>query len=232
MRSYAYALFLVAIATALIGPFFVGVRFWRQWRGMVRGILFVSVPFILWDIYATRHYHWFFNPIYVQSWRVFGLPIEEILFFVIVPLACMSVWTVMERLPDRPMGNPQNIRLGLLTTALVLSAAVLLVSGRPYTHIVLLAASITCVLLARSPGLLATRRFWTFQLICLGLFFISNTVLTSLPIVQYNPGAILGLRVGTIPLEDLAYHFALLNLFLLAFMSASSRQKHRKNNGQ
>lgn len=218
MRS-AYLLFNMAIASSLFGPFFVHVRFWSRWRGMLRGIVYVSLPFIVWDIYASSAGHWFFNERFTFALRPGGIPVEEMLFFISVPLACMYVWSVIERFADKQIVPTHRARTGLLVAALVLLASTVFVQGRGYTHIVLVAAAFTCVVLTRHTWLIVSRRFWVFQVVCLGLFIACNTILTSLPIITYGDQAILGIRVGTIPIEDFAYNFALLNLFLLAFIS-------------
>jgi len=41
----------------------------------------------LWDAYAIDQGHWTFDPSRVTGWDVWGVPIEEVLFFVVVPLA-------------------------------------------------------------------------------------------------------------------------------------------------
>jgi lycopene cyclase domain-containing protein len=45
----------------------------------------------VWDIAVTARGHWVFNPHYVLGIELFGLPLEEWLFFVII--AFVSVFT-------------------------------------------------------------------------------------------------------------------------------------------
>ena len=65
------------------------------------------------------------------------------------------------------------------------------------------------------PATLRSRNFW----IALGLtylpFLAANGVLTALPIVWYDDTRILGIRAGTIPLEDFFYSFSMLALAAL-----------------
>jgi len=53
-------------------------------------------------------------------------------------------------------------------------------------------------------------RFYIAYLVVLVPFYIINGVLTAWPVVIYNNAQNLGLRVGTIPLEDHFYCMALL----------------------
>ncbi len=48
-------------------------------------------------------------------------------------------------------------------------------------------------------------------------FLLINTVLTALPVVEYNPEAIFGFRVFTIPIEDFFYNYAMLSFYLLFY---------------
>ena len=45
-----------------------------------------GTPFLLWDLYATHAGHWWFDADQTLPWRVAGLPLEEIGFFVVIPL--------------------------------------------------------------------------------------------------------------------------------------------------
>ena len=44
--------------------------------------------FVAWDAYAIAQGHWFFDLDHLLGWRVIaGVPIDEVLFFIVVPLA-------------------------------------------------------------------------------------------------------------------------------------------------
>jgi hypothetical protein len=74
--------------------------------------------------------------------------------------------------------------------------------------------------------MLSSRVFWTFVVVTMGLFVMMNMVLTSLPVVEYNPDAIWGGdglwngRFFHIPLEDFFYNLSLLTTFLMAYLMA------------
>jgi lycopene cyclase domain-containing protein len=56
--------------------------------------------------------------------------------------------------------------------------------------------------------------FWLTYPIVFAFQLISNGVLTGRGVVRYNPDAIVGLRLASAPVEDLAFGFALVLLSL------------------
>jgi lycopene cyclase domain-containing protein len=62
----------------------------RVWRDPSR-LLFALVPtillFVAWDLLAIARDNWTFNDRYVTGWQLPGdLPIEELAFFVVIPI--------------------------------------------------------------------------------------------------------------------------------------------------
>lgn len=73
-------------------------------------------------------------------------------------------------------------------------------------------ASAVCVVVldrALGIGLLATSRYWKylgFMCVCL---IVTNGYLTARPIVSYSDGSVLGVRIITMPVEDVLFGFSL-----------------------
>jgi len=59
----------------------------RQPRRLVLSIIPVAAVFIVWDVVATRAGQWYFDPAQTFAARLWGLPLEEYAFFVVIPLA-------------------------------------------------------------------------------------------------------------------------------------------------
>ena len=99
-----------------------------------------------------------------------------------------------------------------------------------YTAIVLIAAAAALALdlFVLRTRLLFRRRYWIFMAAMTVFFLIVNGILTALPIVMYSSQAILGLRAGSIPIEDFAYMYALVTpvIALYEWFSARSKKKH------
>ncbi len=56
----------------------------------------VSIPWLIWDVWATNRGHWGFNPDYYLGFKIINLPLEEISFFIIIPFCCVFVWSVIK----------------------------------------------------------------------------------------------------------------------------------------
>ena len=77
----------LCLAATVPLEFVFGFRVLRAPRRLVRALA-VPVPvFVVWDVVAIERATWWYNDRYVTGWKApFGLPIEELLFFVVIPL--------------------------------------------------------------------------------------------------------------------------------------------------
>jgi lycopene cyclase domain-containing protein len=64
----------------------------RQPRRLLLTILAAGTPFLLWDLHATDVGHWRFDAGQTLPWRIAGLPLEEIAFFVVIPLVAVLTY--------------------------------------------------------------------------------------------------------------------------------------------
>ncbi len=221
MPELTYYLFnLLVFAPVLLLSIFADVQPHKDWRALLRCVLLVSLPFMYWDIWAANEGHWGFNPEYVTSFRFFSVPIEEFLFFITVPFACLYVWGVI----GKHYKVKKQITKSFLTIALSLGlfASFLLLFANwdnGYTRSAGVAYLLTLALLWHQKVLVRSYQFWLFQAVLLGLFVAANSILTALPIITYGEASYIGFRIGTIPLEDYFFNFALINLWLLVWES-------------
>ena len=86
----AMLVFCLAGTLPLIVVF--GLRVLRQPGRLLATILVAAAPFVVWDLYATDAGQWEFDPAQTLPWRVAGLPLEEIGFFVVIPLASVLTY--------------------------------------------------------------------------------------------------------------------------------------------
>lgn len=82
--------FCLAATLPLIAVFRLTVL--RQPLRVLRAIALAGTPFLIWDLYATHAGHWTFDPEQTLPWRLAGLPLEEISFFIVIPF--VSVLTL------------------------------------------------------------------------------------------------------------------------------------------
>ena len=84
--------YLAVLAFCFVGTVWLEValrtRVYRRWLRLLLTILPVVIVFCLWDVYAIASNHWNFNPDYTTGATIpAGMPLEELLFFVVIP-AC------------------------------------------------------------------------------------------------------------------------------------------------
>jgi lycopene cyclase domain-containing protein len=66
---------------------YYGLKVLRQPLRLLAAIVPVAVMFVTWDLVATAAGHWYFDPAQTFAVRLWGLPLEEYAFFVVIPLA-------------------------------------------------------------------------------------------------------------------------------------------------
>ena len=90
---YTYLLILAAsIAGPLILSFDKKVAFYKKWKYFFRALSQTVTLYIVWDFYFTSKGIWSFNEAYITGIKLYNLPIEEVLFFFIVPYCCVFIY--------------------------------------------------------------------------------------------------------------------------------------------
>jgi lycopene cyclase domain-containing protein len=89
--SYVAMLAFCLVGTLPLVPAF-GLTVLRQPRRLLLTILAAGTPFLLWDLHATDVGHWRFDADQTLPWRIAGLPLEEIAFFVVIPLVAVLTY--------------------------------------------------------------------------------------------------------------------------------------------
>lgn len=90
MRPYAYLLVLLGclIGTAPL-EVFLGTRVYARWRRLALTLLPVLVVFVTWDLLAIQAGHWDFDVSQTTGLSVGALPVEELAFFVVIPICAV-----------------------------------------------------------------------------------------------------------------------------------------------
>jgi lycopene beta-cyclase len=83
--EYLILLGLCLLVTAPLEPLF-GFRVYRRPLRLARTLACVGAVFVTWDLVGARLGHWDYNPNRISGVSLFGLPVEEYLFCVVVPL--------------------------------------------------------------------------------------------------------------------------------------------------
>ena len=88
MDRYQY-LILMALCVLITLPleWVLGARVWRRPRRLLLALLPVVVVFSLWDVVAIGRDHWSYSRRYTTGWHLpLDLPVEELVFFVVIPI--------------------------------------------------------------------------------------------------------------------------------------------------
>lgn len=206
------------VIVPLLFSFHPKIKFYKNWKAFFMANILVAVLFIIWDEVFTRLNVWSFNARYVSGINFLTLPAEEVLFFICIPYACVFTFHCLDKfykLDWQP--KAENV------FCLVLSAFLLLLGflfiDRLYTSSTFISTAIICLLLKfvlKINWFGKSVSVYTFLLIP---FFIVNGILTGTgleqPVVIYNNAENLGIRLLSIPVEDVfyGYELILLNLF-------------------
>lgn len=100
MSKYMTVLILSGLLPFVLS-FWPPLKFYRNIRSLFISIIFIVIIFGGWDMFATYRGHWYFNPQAVWSFRIVNLPLEEVLFFVVIPFCCIFTWEALKFIKAR-----------------------------------------------------------------------------------------------------------------------------------
>lgn len=216
---------LACIAVPLLFSFCPGPGFSRKWKFALPAIFLTSVIFITWDVIFTGLGVWSFNPRYVTGIFLANLPVEEVLFFFCIPYACLFTYFAL----TRDLLFPVRLWITAVLIAVLLAGA-LVHADRIYTTIVFLitAAFLITLLITRRTNYLG-RFYFSFLIILIPFFFVNGILTgswTEEPVVFYERGSIINVRMGSIPVEDFIYAMLLMlmNVSLAEELESRSRK--------
>ena len=112
MRHLSY---VAMLAFCLLGTLplelVLHVGVYRQVRRLLLTLLPVVVVFVVWDLYAIARGHWAFDR--AQTLGVVlpgGIPVEEVLFFVVVPVAAVLTLEAVRTVRGWAVGDEDDAR--------------------------------------------------------------------------------------------------------------------------
>jgi lycopene cyclase domain-containing protein len=93
--------YLALLAACLLGTapleLWLGVRVYRRWRLLFLSLLPGALVGISWDTYAVYAGQWQFDYRYLLGARLAGLPLEEWLFFLVIPTCAVLTLEAVRR---------------------------------------------------------------------------------------------------------------------------------------
>lgn len=217
-QYYYLAAMLLSIAFPFLLSFDKKVNFKQYFKYLVISIPAIALLFIIGDVLYTYLGVWGFNEIYHLPYKIGGLPLEEISFFLLVPYACVFIYEVLKAYVKLPLYQVNHKLVYALVAVFLLISFIY--KHHLYTSVTFLFTAIIVAFLNRKRPAYTPYLYLAFAISIIP-FVLVNGFLTGMftpePIVWYNNTENLGLRVFTIPLDDFSYSFNLLamNIILL-----------------
>lgn len=219
--KWYYSIILLVCLLPVIAISITGRKpFIRKWLLAIASAMITSIFFLPWDILFSRISIWGFNDKYLIGIEILDLPLEEWLFFLVVPFCCIMIYEKVST-SERPQIPYRSVNM---YTSFTIAICILILVTYPtqwYT------ASVAILGMCLASGLRATvpkyrlldyyhAFFW-----CLIPFLLIDGMLTGLitsePVVLYNRGEITGHRIFSIPVEDMIYCYGLLMINFVVY---------------
>jgi lycopene cyclase domain-containing protein len=223
--NFTYLIILIASLSAPLAlSFDKKVQYYKLLKYILPAIMITASIFWVWDIKFTASGVWSFNPKYTLGFSLAGMPVEEWLFFIIIPYCCVFVYEVLKYYLKINENAKPYLALSLF---LVIGFSLLSYFFRhqAYTFLTFLLSAIYLgYILVRNKFKAHIAKFYLAYLVSLIAFLAVNGILTTLPVVEYNAAHILNIRIINIPVEDFSYFFL---MFLMVITIYETLKSHK-----
>ncbi len=188
-------------------------------------MLLPAIFYILWDSWFTSMGIWSFNPEYITGFKILKLPIEEVLFFFVVPYCCLFIYEcIVAYFPSVKNNKRADVFLKILAAVLFVVGLVFYERYYPaYTFILFALFTGLFYLCRKYFSSFRTSYFLIAYAVTLIPFLVVNGFLTAIPVVLYNDAENLGFRIYTIPFEDTFYGMLLIFMNLAIYEKLKTR---------
>ena len=175
------------ILCSFIGPLALSfdqkVAFYKVWRYLIPSILIVGIGFLLWDEVFTRMGVWGFNPRYLFGVYLGRLPLEEVLFFLVVPYNFIFILLVLQAyFPNRKTEMIQRIftwTMGISSLLMVLfhgGGQLFFSTLKTYNYYTISAAAMAFILTKLRSSLKRLSKTQKSPLTCFAQSFLESRV--------------------------------------------------------
>ena len=229
MSTYLQVL-TFSIIVPLIFSFHKKIQFHKKWPEFLKANILTMIPFIFWDELFTRYGVWGFSSNHIMGIYLLNLPIEEILFFIIIPYCCVFTYEVFNKLSFK---STQSTQLLTLILGIIILLIGILSYAKIYTTITFTLLGVLLIVLFFIKEKFIKTFYVTYAIITATFFILVNGVLTGGtledPPVWYNNSETLNIRIWTIPIEDFFYSMLLILTNIWLFEIFKSRKANSKN---
>ena len=103
--SYVAVLVFIFLGTVWL-EIILKARVYQKFKRLILTIIPVVILMVIWDYYAIVNNHWFFDPEKTTGLTLIGfLPLEELLFFIIVPIAALLSFEAVRSIKKEKVGD-------------------------------------------------------------------------------------------------------------------------------
>lgn len=101
--------YVAVLAFCLVGTAWLEVvlrtRVYQRWRRLMLSVLPAVIVFVIWDLYAIAHGHWTFDPERTTGIFLGSLPLDELLFFIVIPICAVLSFEAVRAVKGWPCGD-------------------------------------------------------------------------------------------------------------------------------
>ena len=204
-----------SIALPLLFSFHPKINFHLKWKYFFISNLLVGIPFLIWDYIFTKKGVWGFSSEHISGLKIANLPIEEIMFFILIPYCFIFTYEVFNKLEINI--NERKVKKITLILGILILVIGILTTPYLYTCVTFISLSLILISISQSKQVFLGRFYISFVIITCIPFMIVNGLLTGiaedslqLATVIYNDDERYFNRILTIPIEDFFYSMLLL----------------------
>lgn len=217
---------LCSISVPFLFSFHPKLKFYKLWKPLCYGILVTMLIFIPWDITFTKYSIWGFNNSYFLNLKIFELPLEEWLFFICIPYACVFMhYSLLHYFPKMKLSQKKTKILSYIL--IILFSAIVIFNYNKWYTLINFSLAIILILYTVNKRIKLLTEFYVTFLVMLIPFFIVNGILTGSfikdEVVWYNNSENLNFRIFTIPIEDSVYAFSMVLITLLVIKTYENK---------
>lgn len=228
MNSH-YTYFLI-LALSVAGPLALSfdkkVAFFKKCKHVFAAMVLPAIFYIIWDGYFAGEKIWFFNAEYIATkTNIYNLPLEEVLFFFVVPYCCTFVYECVRCYFPKLQSNKKADGLLWMIGFILLAVGFFTLNLRytSYTSIFLAVFIFIVMGFRKYFEYFNSTAFLVSYCLILIPYFVVNGFLTAIPVITYNDTENLATRIYTIPVEDMFYGMLLVMMNVVGYEKLMKR---------
>lgn len=211
------------------------LKFYSHFEDLSISILFGGFFMVLLDMFFVKKRILVFMPEYLIKTNLISLPIEEILFFITVPFACIFVYEYL-KIKIKKDFLSQHVEKINLTLIFLLTALMSFSFYKTYTFTIAIFLDVLLYLyFIKKLSNKYMGYFYLSYLVTLIPFLILNIILakgvwfiSGRPIIWYEYSKTWGLKLLSVPVENIMY-FMFFSLLYISIYEFSKSKKIAKS---